>query len=159
MGWHLITGTACVCDLGAPWQVRAGSSQPPFHRGTGSQHQPGDGREPRGQHLCQQMVSASGEDGVSARTTPHQQRLGFCFVFSGQHLRHVEVPRLGVESELQLPAYTTATATRDPSLICDLHRSSQQHRILNPLSEARDRTHTLMDTSQVCYLGATTGTP
>ena len=29
------------------------------------------------------------------------------------HLGSVEVPRLGVESELQLPAYTTATATQD----------------------------------------------
>jgi len=27
----------------------------------------------------------------------------------------MEVPRLRVESELQLPTYTTATATRDPS--------------------------------------------
>ena len=31
----------------------------------------------------------------------------------------------------------------------DLHHSSQQHRILNPLSEARDLTHILMDTSRV----------
>ena len=30
----------------------------------------------------------------------------------------MEVPRLGVESELWLPAYTRATATPDPSLIC-----------------------------------------
>ena len=29
--------------------------------------------------------------------------------------------RLGVQSELQLPAYPTATATRDPSCICDLY--------------------------------------
>ena len=29
----------------------------------------------------------------------------------------MEVPRLGVESELQLLAYTTGTATRDPSHI------------------------------------------
>ena len=29
--------------------------------------------------------------------------------FLGLHLQHMEVPRLGVESELQLPAYTTAT--------------------------------------------------
>ena len=36
----------------------------------------------------------------------------------------MEVPRLGVESELQLPAYTVATATRDPSRVCDQHRSS-----------------------------------
>ena len=27
---------------------------------------------------------------------------------------HMEVPRLGFKSELQLPAYTTATATLDP---------------------------------------------
>ena len=28
------------------------------------------------------------------------------FWFSGPHQRHVEVPRLGVKSELQMPAYT-----------------------------------------------------
>ena len=32
----------------------------------------------------------------------------FCIL--GPHLRHLEVPRLGVKSELQLPSYTTATA-------------------------------------------------
>ena len=52
--------------------------------------------------------------------------------------RHMEVPRLGVKLELQLRATTIATATWDPSLICDLHCSSQQHQILNPLREARD---------------------
>ena len=36
------------------------------------------------------------------------------FVFSGPHLQHMEAPRLGVELELQLLAYPTATATRDP---------------------------------------------
>ena len=66
------------------------------------------------------------------------------------HPQHMEVPWLGVESELQLPAYTTTTATQDLSLICDLHHSSQQRQILNPLSEARDQTHILMDTSWVC---------
>ena len=34
-------------------------------------------------------------------------------------------------------------------LICDLHHSSQQRWILNPLSEARDQTRILMDPSQV----------
>ena len=48
----------------------------------------------------------------------------------------MEVPGLGVVLELQLLAYTTTTATPDPSLICDLHRSSWQRQILNPLSEA-----------------------
>ena len=61
----------------------------------------------------------------------------------------MEDPRLGVELELQLPAYTAATATRDLSRICDLHHSSRKHRILNPLSEARDRTHNLMVPSQI----------
>jgi len=58
----------------------------------------------------------------------------------------MEGPRLAVELELQLPAYTTAIATRDPSHVCNLHRSSWQHRILNPQSKARDQTLILMDT-------------
>ena len=32
----------------------------------------------------------------------------YLFVFLGPHPAHMEVPRLGVKSELQLPAYTTA---------------------------------------------------
>ena len=61
----------------------------------------------------------------------------------------MEVPRVGFELELQLLTYTTATAMWDPSLICDLHHSSQQHWILNPLRETRDRTCVLMDPSWV----------
>ena len=38
----------------------------------------------------------------------------YLLFFLGLLLRPVEVPRLGVESDLQLPAYTTATATPDP---------------------------------------------
>ena len=38
----------------------------------------------------------------------------YLFFFLGPHWRHVEVPRLGVKAELQLPAYTTAMATPDP---------------------------------------------
>jgi len=69
----------------------------------------------------------------------------------GPHPQHMEIPRLGVELELQLPAYdATATATRDPSHVCTLHHSSWQHRILNPLSEARDQTCVLMDPSRLC---------
>ena len=73
------------------------------------------------------------------------------FSFLGPHPRHREVPRLGVQLELQLPAYTTATATRDPSLIYDLHQRSCQRQILNPPSEIRDQIHILMDTNQVHY--------
>ena len=66
-------------------------------------------------------------------------------------LWHLEVPRLGGQSELQLPAYDTATAVWDLSRICNLYHSSWQRRILNRLSEARDRTRILMDTSWVPY--------
>ena len=77
----------------------------------------------------------------------------FYFIFVlGLHPWHIKVPRLGVESELQLLAYTTATAMPDPHCIWDLHHSSQQHQFLNPLSEARDRTRILMDTSRVLNL-------
>ena len=73
------------------------------------------------------------------------------FFFLRPHLWHMEVPRLGVELELQLPGYNTATATPDLSCVCDLHHSSQQRWILNPLSESRDWTHILMDTSRIYY--------
>ena len=62
----------------------------------------------------------------------------YFFVFLGLHARHMEVPRLGVKLELQLPAYTTATARPDPSHVCDLHHSSWLWWILNPWIEARD---------------------
>ena len=56
---------------------------------------------------------------------------------------------IGVKTEPQLLAYTTATATRDLSCIWDLHHSLRQRWILNPLSEARNQTSILMDTSWV----------
>ena len=64
----------------------------------------------------------------------------------------MEDPRLGVKSEQQLPAYATATATRDSSQVFDLYHSSRQHWLFNPLSVARDRTHILMDTNLGSFL-------
>ena len=58
----------------------------------------------------------------------------FCIFFSGPHSQHMDVLRRGVEGSNQS---------------CSCH-SSRQCWILNPLSEARDRTHILMDTSGVC---------
>ena len=71
----------------------------------------------------------------------------------------MEVPRLGVKSEIQMPAYTTAIATWDPSCICDLHHSSQQCQILNPLSEARGRTLNPTVPSWIHFCCAMMGTP
>ena len=58
----------------------------------------------------------------------------FIYLFLGLHLQHMEVPKLGVELELQLPA----TATAYLSCVLDLHRSSWLCWILNPLSKARE---------------------
>ena len=71
----------------------------------------------------------------------------FFFWFLGLHLWQRELPGLGIESELQLLVYATVTATPDPSRgcnLCNLHHSSWQRQILNPLSEDRDQTHNLM---------------
>ena len=83
----------------------------------------------------------------------HNINLLFSLVFAfggGAHVQHKNVPRLGVDLELQPLACATAIAAQDPSHVCNLHHSSQQCQILIPLSEARDRTCILMDTSRVC---------
>ena len=76
----------------------------------------------------------------SSKHVQNQHPRQFLFLILGLHMWHMEVVRLGVKPELQLLAYATATATatRDLSHICDVHHSSQQRRILNPLSEARN---------------------
>ena len=88
-----------------------------------------------------------------------QMKINFFFFFLWPHLRHMEEPRLGSKSELQLPAYTTATAMPNPSRICDLCYSLWQHQILNLLSKARGRTCILMDTFRFLTCWATVGTP
>ena len=65
------------------------------------------------------------------------QEIFFFLSFLGPHSQYREVPRLRAELELQLPAYSTAIAAWDQSLVCDLQ------------SEARDRTPILTDTSRV----------
>ena len=73
--------------------------------------------------------------------------LSLCVCVCVLHPLPMEVPSLGVELELQLPAYTTATAKRNPSLICELHHSSRQCWILNPLRGMREGTCILVDTN------------
>ena len=62
----------------------------------------------------------------------------------------MEVPRLGVKLEQQLLAYITATAMQDSSHACNLITTAHGD-AGSSLSEARDWTHILMDTSQVPY--------
>ena len=69
------------------------------------------------------------------------------YVFLRQHLWHMEVPRLGVQLELQL-----RPIPQPLTRICDLWHSLWQHQILYPLSEGRAQTHILMDTSWILNL-------
>ena len=65
---------------------------------------------------------------------------GLFFCLLGLHPWHMEVLRLGSNRNCSYQPMP-ATATSDLSHFCDLHHSSRQHRILNSLSEVRNRTH------------------
>ena len=70
----------------------------------------------------------------------------FLFLFLWLHLWHMEVLRLGVESELQLLVYATATAMQDPSCIYDY---TTAHGNTGSFTEwARDRICVLTDTTK-----------
>ena len=71
--------------------------------------------------------------------------------FLGPHLWHMEVLRLGVQLELQLPAYVTATAMQDLSRVCNLHHSSQQCQIQTPTTLNKQTNHTPYDI-QIVYV-------
>ena len=75
-------------------------------------------------------------------------RCHFLVFFLGSHPKYLDVSRLGVKLELKLLAYTTGTAVPDWNRVF----SSQQIWILNPLSEARDRTRILTDTTWLLNL-------
>ena len=73
----------------------------------------------------------------------------FAFFFRAAPMAYGNSQANGWEFELQLPAYTTATATQDPSHVFNLPHSSWQCQILNLLSKGRDGTCVLMDTSRL----------
>ena len=71
----------------------------------------------------------------------------------------MEVPRLEVKSELQLPFLHHSHSKAKFKLCLQPIPQLRATQIFNPLSEARNQTHILMDTSWVHYHWATTGTP
>ena len=79
--------------------------------------------------LCSLWISSSSSSSI-------------CFL--GPHPRHTEVPRLGSNQ-----SYSCRPTAQPQPLICDLHHSSQQCWILNPLNKARDRTRILTDPSWI----------
>ena len=84
------------------------------------------------------------------------------FSLLGPHLWYMEVPKLGVESELQLPAYTTATATRALSHITTYTIAHGNVGSPTPWERAGiEPTSSWILTSRVCYTGhwATRGAP
>ena len=76
--------------------------------------------------------------------------LFFIFYFFG-HFRAIPGAHGGSQAVGQIGAVAAmkATATWDLSQVCNLHHSSRQHQIFNPLIKARDRTCVLMDASQI----------
>ena len=68
----------------------------------------------------------------------------FFFCFLGLQLQHMEVSRLGVELELQLPHESQATSVTYTTA----HGNCW---ILSPLSKAKDQTQILTDTGWACY--------
>ena len=80
----------------------------------------------------------------------------FFFFFMWLHPQHLEVSRLEVELEQQL---LDCTHSHSNLRVCNLHHSLWQCWILNPRSGTEDQTLVLMNTSQVCYIWATMGTP
>ena len=71
------------------------------------------------------------------------------FFFKGLHMQH----KLYGSSQARSRISATAAGLHysHSSWGSKLHHGSGQYRILNPLSGARDRTHILMDSSQVHY--------
>ena len=74
-------------------------------------------------------------------------RKHFFFFFLWAHLQHMEVLGLRTELELQLQSTPTAKTTLDLNLICNLHSSLRQCRVLHPLGKARDGTCILTETT------------
>ena len=70
--------------------------------------------------------------------------------FLGLHLLHMEVPRLGFRATAAGLHHCHGNVGSEPCLQ-PTPQDLQKCPILNPLSETRDRTCVLMDTSQVHY--------
>ena len=96
-----------------------------------------------------------GEEGQRiCQGRPHALSVSLSFLVGLRQLgkllpQQAMVPGRGGKSALPLPADAAAPAPRDPSRVCNLHHSSQQHRVLNPLSKARNRTSNLMVPSRI----------
>ena len=105
----------------------------------------GNSQHPATSSRCQRQFGACKEQKVFVLSVCV---FGFVYLFFlGPHLWHMEILRLGTESELQLLAYITAMATptgsRSEVYLQPMH-SLQYCQILKPHG-SRDQTHILTD--------------
>ena len=84
----------------------------------------------------------------------------FVFCFLGPHPQSIAHGGSQARGLIRATAasLTTATVTHDLNHVWDLHRSSLQCQILNPLRETRDQTHNHIVPSQIHFHRTTTGT-
>ena len=101
---------------------------------------------------CRESLLLKADGCVQVTKTPQVAREAtllfiyiLIFFFLWLHQLHMEVPGLGVKSELQLPAYTT-TFARQQQIQATAQHCLWQCQIHNPLSEIRNRTSILTDT-------------
>ena len=94
------------------------------------------------------------------RYSSHTMKFIFCFVLC---FRAVLAAYGGFQARGRIGATATSLchshSNVESELVCDLHHSSRQHQISNPLSEARNRTRIFMDTRQIRFHFAMMGTP
>ena len=82
-------------------------------------------------HLCKlnrksrynHQASDNVADGCPGDGSHFQQLRNIYLLLLGLYPWHMEVPRLGVKSGLQLLAYATAKETWDLRIVCNLHHS------------------------------------
>ena len=86
--------------------------------------------------------------------------LNFFFCFSGLHLRPMKVPRLrGPIGATAAGLCHSQSNSGSKQHLWATPQLTQQHQIPNPLSEARDQTCMLMETSQIHFCYSVMGTP
>ena len=137
-----------------------GAVMPTWRQGEVSEREEVGNRGPRNcsqiPNLCPAPCLCA-HSATSYRSVQALLRTLFFFGGGSPHLQHMEVPRPGVKSELQLLA--TATAMGVQSRVFGLYHKSRQCQFHNLLHEARKQTYVLMDTSRVHYCWAATRTP
>ena len=78
-----------------------------------------------------------------------------CVCFLELHPQHMGVSMLGIKSELQLLVAVTATATWDPSHVCNLRATLDPQ----PTERGQGLNPHPLDNSWICFCCTTVGTP